>query len=140
MAKAPVPPLFVREEREYRQIHGGRLLHREVAHPERVGRGGSKEQPVVIEAGHRILLQAEGKVAANGRFRSSWRSYKDGVVMRWYVDRHADVIGRARRVVEGCGGCIAASIPPLDGTRAIEPHDFCKAGAAALRPLPNFHQ
>ena len=66
MAKAPVPPLFANEEREYRQIHGGRLLHREVAHPERVGRGGSHKQPVVIETGHRVLLQAEGEVAADG--------------------------------------------------------------------------
>ena len=43
MAKAPVLPLFATEEREYRQIHGGRLLHREVAHPERVRRGCSHE-------------------------------------------------------------------------------------------------
>ena len=46
----------------------GRLLHREVAHLERVRRGGSHEQPVIIEAGHCVLFQAEGEVAADGHF------------------------------------------------------------------------
>ena len=59
--------------------------------------------------------------------------------MRRYVDRHADVIRRASRVVEGCGGCIAAAIPRIDGTRSVKSHDVGKAGVGGLRAVRDSH-
>ena len=59
--------------------------------------------------------------------------------MRRYVDRHADVIGRACHVVEGCGSCIAAAIPRIDGTRGVESHDVGKAGVGGLRAVRDSH-
>ena len=78
-----------------------RLLHREVAHPERARRRCSHESPVIVETGYGVLLSSKGEVAPDGHFRPSWRSYKDGVLMCRYVDRHANVIRRTCRVMQG---------------------------------------
>ena len=94
-----------------------RLLHGETAHG--IGAGGGVGSPV-IEAGHRVLFCAEGKVRSHGLLRPAGRRHEDGIRMRSDVHHHAEVVGLAAGVGNGRGCAVSAAIARINISRRIE--------------------
>src|SRR6266852_1822801 len=87
------------------------LLDGEAAHG--IGAGGGIDSPV-IEAGHRVLFRAEGKVRSYGLPRPAGRRHEDGIRMRSDVYHHAEVVGLAAGVGNGRGCAVSAAIARID--------------------------
>src|SRR5581483_9261291 len=105
-----------------REIRWNRSGDGKVAYRQR-SRCSSNKNTVVVETGHRVLLGAEGIVATDGQFRSSWRRNKDGIRMRRHVHHQAEMIRLAAGIGNiGLGGVSSAVAGQNDTPGAVESH------------------